>query len=104
MHITSPGPRRRGTPERRRAGSWGAIPAAPPPGRPRAARASDPELVSFCYLHMREQRKERESRTDINENLIFFEETRPRTKSDPTSKSSGQGYDVAANERDPDGA
>ncbi|OXB57169.1 hypothetical protein ASZ78_000570 [Callipepla squamata] len=75
----------------------------PPPGRPRAARASDPELVSFCYLHMREQRKERESRTDINENLIFFEETRPRTKSDPTSKSSGQSYDGAANERDPDG-
>ncbi|XP_042681134.1 LOW QUALITY PROTEIN: FERM and PDZ domain-containing protein 3 [Centrocercus urophasianus] len=76
---------------------------SPPPGRPRAARASDPELVSFCYLHMREQRKERESRTDINENLIFFEETRPRTKSDPTSKSSGQGYDGVANERDPDG-
>ncbi|CAM9392293.1 unnamed protein product [Bubo scandiacus] len=68
-----------------------------------ATRASDSELISFCYLHMREQRKERESRTDINENLIFFEETRPRTKSDPTSKSSGQGYNGAANEYDVDG-
>ncbi|NXU54136.1 FRPD3 protein, partial [Turnix velox] len=66
-------------------------------------RASDSELISFCYLHMREQRKERESRTDINENLIFFEETRPRTKSDPTSKSSGQGYNGATKEYDPDG-
>ncbi|KFV40991.1 FERM and PDZ domain-containing protein 3, partial [Gavia stellata] len=68
-----------------------------------AARALDSELISFCYLHMQEQRKERESRTDINENLIFFEETRPRTKSDPTSKSSGQGYNGAANKYDPDG-
>ncbi|NXI52399.1 FRPD3 protein, partial [Chloroceryle aenea] len=68
-----------------------------------ATRSSDSELISFCYLHMREQRKERDSRTDINENLIFFEETRPRTKSDPTSKSSGQGYNRAANECDPDG-
>ncbi|XP_050166437.1 FERM and PDZ domain-containing protein 3 isoform X2 [Myiozetetes cayanensis] len=68
-----------------------------------ATRASDSELIRFCYLHMREQRKERESGTDINENLIFFEETRPRTKSDPTSKSSGQGYNGAANEYDPDG-
>ncbi|NWV31326.1 FRPD3 protein, partial [Grantiella picta] len=66
-------------------------------------RASDSELIRFCYLHMREQRKERESGTDINENLIFFEETRPRTKSDPTSKSSGQGYNGAAKEYDPDG-
>ncbi|XP_010129233.1 PREDICTED: FERM and PDZ domain-containing protein 3, partial [Buceros rhinoceros silvestris] len=68
-----------------------------------AARALDSELVSFCYLHMREQKKENESRTDINENLIFFEETRPRTKSDPTSKSSGQGYNGAAKEYNPDG-
>ncbi|NXP43392.1 FRPD3 protein, partial [Heliornis fulica] len=68
-----------------------------------ATRASDSELISFCYLHMREQRKERENRRDINENLIFFEETRPRTKSDPTSKSSGQGYNGAANKYDPDG-
>ncbi|NXW56639.1 FRPD3 protein, partial [Eurystomus gularis] len=68
-----------------------------------ATRASDSELISFCYLHMQEQRKERENRTDINENLIFFEETRPRTKSDPTSKSSGQGYNGAANDYDPDG-
>ncbi|NXG72169.1 FRPD3 protein, partial [Baryphthengus martii] len=68
-----------------------------------ATRASDSELISFCYLHMREKRKERESRTDINENLIFFEETRPRTKSDPTSKSSGQDYNGTANKYDPDG-
>ncbi|XP_045737138.3 FERM and PDZ domain-containing protein 3 isoform X2 [Mirounga angustirostris] len=61
---------------------------------------ADSELVSFCYLHMREQRKEQESRTDVNENLIFFEETRPRTKSDPTSKSSGQGYDVIPDDFD----
>ncbi|NXU10555.1 FRPD3 protein, partial [Pardalotus punctatus] len=68
-----------------------------------ATRALDSELIRFCYLHMREQRKERESVTDINENLIFFEETRPRTKSDPTSKSSGQGYNEAAKEYNPDG-
>ncbi|KFZ56543.1 FERM and PDZ domain-containing protein 3, partial [Podiceps cristatus] len=80
-------------------GSAAGARAAGPP----AARASDSELISFCYLHMREQRKERASRTDINENLIFFEETRPRTKSDPTSKSSGQGYNGAANEYNPDG-
>lgn len=58
------------------------------------------ELVSFCYLHMREQRKEQESQPDVNENLIFFEETRPRTKSDPTSKSSGQGYDMVPDDYD----
>ncbi|XP_071425339.1 FERM and PDZ domain-containing protein 3 isoform X2 [Pithys albifrons albifrons] len=68
-----------------------------------ATRASDSELIRFCYLHMREQRKEKENGTDINENLIFFEETRPRTKSDPTSKSSGQGYNGTASEYDPDG-
>ncbi|XP_037677804.1 LOW QUALITY PROTEIN: FERM and PDZ domain-containing protein 3 [Choloepus didactylus] len=61
---------------------------------------ADSELVSFCYLHMREQRKEQESRTDVNENLIIFEETRPRTKSDPTSKSSGQSYDVVPDDFD----
>ncbi|XP_045154509.1 FERM and PDZ domain-containing protein 3 [Echinops telfairi] len=61
---------------------------------------ADSELVSFCYLHMRDQRKEQESRTDVNENLIFFEETRPRTKSDPTSKTSGQGYDVVPDDFD----
>ncbi|KAI4554888.1 hypothetical protein MJG53_020187 [Ovis ammon polii x Ovis aries] len=61
---------------------------------------ADSELVSFCYLHMREQRKEQESRMDVNENLIFFEETRPRTKSDPTSKSSGQGYEAIPDDFD----
>ncbi|NXI35244.1 FRPD3 protein, partial [Galbula dea] len=68
-----------------------------------ATRASDSELISFCYLHMREQRKKKESGTDINENLIFFEETRPRTKSDPTSKSSSQGCNGTANEYNLDG-
>ncbi|XP_057285594.1 FERM and PDZ domain-containing protein 3 isoform X1 [Pezoporus wallicus] len=80
----------------------GSAPSTGAAGAP-PARASDSELISFCYLHMREQRKERESGTDINENLIFFEETRPRTKSDPTSKSSGQGYNGTAKEYDPDG-
>ncbi|NWR22997.1 FRPD3 protein, partial [Emberiza fucata] len=73
------------------------------PGAAGAAASRDSELIRFCYLHMREQRKERESATDINENLIFFEETRPRTKSDPTSKSSGQGYNGVAKECDPAG-
>ncbi|XP_075395343.1 FERM and PDZ domain-containing protein 3 [Tenrec ecaudatus] len=78
-------------------GSVGASPrksshCTPPP--------ADSELVSFCYLHMREQRKEQESGTDVNENLIFFEETRPRTKSDPTSKTSGQDYDVVPDDFD----
>ncbi|XP_043830713.1 FERM and PDZ domain-containing protein 3 isoform X2 [Dromiciops gliroides] len=72
------------------------------PGKPcsQGPPTANSELVSFCYLHMREQRKERESQTDINENLIFSEETRPRTKSDPTSKSSGQGYSESANDYD----
>ncbi|KAM8800285.1 FERM and PDZ domain-containing protein 3 [Eudromia elegans] len=48
------------------------------------------ELLRFCYLHAREQRRARESGTDLPESLIFPEETRPRTKSDPTPKSSGQ--------------
>ncbi|XP_074057902.1 FERM and PDZ domain-containing protein 3 [Macrotis lagotis] len=72
------------------------------PGKPcsQGPPTANSELVSFCYLHMREQRKARENQTDINENVIFFEETRPRTKSDPTSKSSGQGYSEAANDYD----
>ncbi|KAF6090420.1 FERM and PDZ domain containing 3 [Phyllostomus discolor] len=61
---------------------------------------ADSELVSFCYLHMREQRKEQGSQMDVNENLIFFEEPRPRTKSDPTSKSSGQGHSVVPDDFD----
>ncbi|KAM6426888.1 FERM and PDZ domain-containing protein 3 isoform 2-T14 [Liasis olivaceus] len=76
----------------------------PSPGewRPQDPLASDSELVSFCYLHMREQ-KEHKSRTDINENVILFEESRPRTKSDPTSKSSGRGCNGAAQDCDPEG-
>ncbi|XP_019391832.1 PREDICTED: FERM and PDZ domain-containing protein 3 [Crocodylus porosus] len=88
---------------KKESGFLGGAASSPGEPNPRVSKASDSELVSFCYLHMREQRKERENRTDINENLIFFEETRPRTKSDPTSKSSGQGYDSAANEYNPDG-
>lgn len=88
---------------KKESGFLGGAASGPGEPNPRVSKASDSELVSFCYLHMREQRKERENRTDINENLIFFEETRPRTKSDPTSKSSGQGYDSAANEYNPDG-
>ncbi|XP_007442934.1 FERM and PDZ domain-containing protein 3, partial [Python bivittatus] len=76
----------------------------PSPGecRPQDPLASDSELVSFCYLHMREQ-KEHKSRTDINENVILFEESRPRTKSDPTSKSSGRDCNGAAQDCDPEG-
>uniref|UniRef100_H3A9A4 FERM and PDZ domain containing 3 n=1 Tax=Latimeria chalumnae TaxID=7897 RepID=H3A9A4_LATCH len=69
----------------------------------RTTSSVDSELVSFCYLHMREQRKEHESQMDINENLIFFEETRPRTKSDPTSKSSRTECNGTSEHYDPDG-
>ncbi|KAM9127051.1 FERM and PDZ domain-containing protein 3 isoform 2-T2 [Pangshura tecta] len=88
---------------KKESGFLGGTASSPRESSPRVPKGSDSELVSFCYLHMREQRKQRENRTDINENLIFFEETRPRTKSDPTSKSSGQGYDGVANEYNPDG-
>ncbi|XP_005285736.2 FERM and PDZ domain-containing protein 3 isoform X2 [Chrysemys picta bellii] len=88
---------------KKESGFLGGAASSPRESSPRVPKGSDSELVSFCYLHMREQRKQRENRTDINENLIFFEETRPRTKSDPTSKSSGQGYDGVANEYNPDG-
>lgn len=38
---------------------------------------------------------------DVNENLIFFGgELWPRTKSDPTSKSSGQGYEAIPDDFD----
>ncbi|XP_063169811.1 FERM and PDZ domain-containing protein 3 [Candoia aspera] len=69
---------------------------------PQAPLASDSELVSFCYLHTREQ-KECKSRTDINENVILFEESRPRTKSDPTSKRTGRDCSRATQDQDPDG-
>ncbi|XP_069469148.1 FERM and PDZ domain-containing protein 3 [Ambystoma mexicanum] len=82
-------------------GSTVSIPEDPDPRE--ATTPEHSELVSFCYLHMREQRKERENRMDINENLIFYEETRPRTKSDPTPKSSKPGCNGATNGYDPDG-
>ncbi|XP_054852796.1 FERM and PDZ domain-containing protein 3 [Eublepharis macularius] len=88
---------------KKESGFLGGTVSSPGECPPRAPMASDSELVSFCYLHMREQRKEHKSRTDINENLIFFEESRPRTKSDPTPKSSGQDCNGAAHNYDPDG-
>ncbi|XP_029138767.1 FERM and PDZ domain-containing protein 3 [Protobothrops mucrosquamatus] len=63
----------------------------------------DSELLGFCYLHLREHKKERKSRTDVNENLILFEESRPRTKSDPTSESSGRDCNGAAQDCEPHG-
>lgn len=78
-------------------GSMGTSPRKPSRS---ATPPADSELVSFCYLHMREQSKDQERQRDFKENLIFFEETRPRTKSDPTSKSSGQGYEVAPHDFD----
>nr|XP_016853591.1 PREDICTED: LOW QUALITY PROTEIN: FERM and PDZ domain-containing protein 3 [Anolis carolinensis] len=82
----------------------GAVPVPVVDRGPRDPVAPDPELVRVCYLHMREQRKEHKSRaTDVNENLIFFEESRPRTKSDPTSKSSGTDCEGAPQDYDPDG-
>ncbi|XP_039210892.1 FERM and PDZ domain-containing protein 3 isoform X1 [Crotalus tigris] len=61
----------------------------------------DSELLGFCYLHLREHKKERKSRTDVNENLIFFEESRRRTKSDPTSVSSGRDCNGATQDCEP---
>lgn len=61
------------------------------------------ELLSFCYLHLREHKKEHKSGTDVNENLILFEESRPRTKSDPTSESSGRDCHGAAQDCEPHG-
>ncbi|MBN3295962.1 FRPD3 protein, partial [Amia calva] len=53
----------------------------------RSAGHSDP--LGFCYLHMKEQHQQhQDEHMDINKNLISREESRPRTKSDPTSKSS----------------
>lgn len=63
----------------------------------------DSELLGFCYLHLREHKKEHKSRTDVNENLILFEESRPRTKSDPTSESSGRDCNGAAQDCEPHG-
>ncbi|XP_043912985.1 FERM and PDZ domain-containing protein 3 [Protopterus annectens] len=62
--------------------------AGPKDNGQRSASPEESELVSFCYLHMREERQQHDNQMDVNENLIFFEETRPRTKSDPTSRSS----------------
>ncbi|RXM33084.1 FERM and PDZ domain-containing protein 3 [Acipenser ruthenus] len=58
----------------------------------RSSEQTDSDLSSFCYLHMREQQQQllqqQERQMDINDNLIPLEESRPRTKSDPTYKSS----------------
>ncbi|ETE69690.1 FERM and PDZ domain-containing protein 3, partial [Ophiophagus hannah] len=61
------------------------------------------ELLSFCYLRLRERKKEPKSRTAVNENMILSEESRPRTKSDPTSESSGQDCHGAAQDCEPHG-
>ncbi|XP_038631221.1 FERM and PDZ domain-containing protein 3 isoform X1 [Scyliorhinus canicula] len=52
------------------------------------ANTPESNLVRFHFLQMQERRKEFENQIDINENLIFFEESRPRTKSDPTPHTS----------------
>uniref|UniRef100_UPI00398F7AA3 FERM and PDZ domain-containing protein 3 n=1 Tax=Pristiophorus japonicus TaxID=55135 RepID=UPI00398F7AA3 len=52
------------------------------------ANSPESNLVKFHFLQMQERRKEFENQIDINENLIFFEESRPRTKSDPTPNTS----------------
>ncbi|XP_067903097.1 FERM and PDZ domain-containing protein 3 [Heterodontus francisci] len=55
------------------------------------ANSPESNLVRFHFLQMQERRKEFENQIDINENLIFFEESRPRTKSDPTPNTSKAG-------------
>ncbi|XP_072914276.1 FERM and PDZ domain-containing protein 3 isoform X2 [Hemitrygon akajei] len=52
------------------------------------ANPSESNLVRFQFLQMQERRKEFENQININENFIFFEESRPRTKSDPTPNTS----------------
>ncbi|XP_041052086.1 FERM and PDZ domain-containing protein 3 [Carcharodon carcharias] len=52
------------------------------------ANTPESNLVRFHFLRMQERRKEFENQIDVNENLIFFEESRPRTKSDPTPNTS----------------
>ncbi|XP_041111677.1 FERM and PDZ domain-containing protein 3-like [Polyodon spathula] len=56
----------------------------------RSSEQNDSNLSSFCYLHTREQQQlqQQERQMDINDNVIPLEESRPRTKSDPTYKSS----------------
>ncbi|XP_018592568.1 FERM and PDZ domain-containing protein 3 [Scleropages formosus] len=63
----------------------------------RPASPSQPQHLGLCHLHLREQQQllqaqqlqsQAEEQVDINENIIFQEESRPRTKSDPTFKSS----------------
>ncbi|XP_078068178.1 FERM and PDZ domain-containing protein 3 [Mustelus asterias] len=56
------------------------------------ANTPESNLVRFHFLQMQERRKEFENQIDINENLIFFEESRPRTKSDPTPNTSKVGH------------
>lgn len=49
---------------------------------------SESNLVRYHFLQMQERRKEFENQININKNFIFFEESRPRTKSDPTPNTS----------------
>ncbi|XP_039621797.1 FERM and PDZ domain-containing protein 3 isoform X2 [Polypterus senegalus] len=60
----------------------------------RSAGQTNPSVDNLCYLHMKEQhqyqqqQKEQKRQIDINENVIPVDESRPRTKSDPTYKCS----------------
>uniref|UniRef100_A0A8C4SK58 FERM and PDZ domain containing 3 n=1 Tax=Erpetoichthys calabaricus TaxID=27687 RepID=A0A8C4SK58_ERPCA len=60
----------------------------------RSAGQTNPSVDNLCYLHMKEQHKyqqqqqEQKRQIDINENVIPVDESRPRTKSDPTYKCS----------------
>ncbi|XP_069749197.1 FERM and PDZ domain-containing protein 3 isoform X2 [Narcine bancroftii] len=52
------------------------------------ANSPESNLVRYHCLQMQERRKEFENQININKNFIFFEESRPRTKSDPTPNTS----------------
>ncbi|XP_036381270.1 FERM and PDZ domain-containing protein 3-like [Megalops cyprinoides] len=61
----------------------------------RQGKHSEHQALGLCHLHLKEQQwqfqdlqQQVEGQMDINENLIGQQEVRPRTKSDPTLKSS----------------
>ncbi|XP_048883427.1 FERM and PDZ domain-containing protein 3 isoform X2 [Brienomyrus brachyistius] len=59
----------------------------------RPASPPHSQHLGLCHLHLKEQKQlqelqmQAEEEVDFNENIIFQEESRPRTKSDPTLKS-----------------
>ncbi|KAI1898946.1 hypothetical protein AGOR_G00077620 [Albula goreensis] len=64
-----------------------------PPRDPSRGSAGPPEPqhLGLCHLHLKELQElqaQAEAEVDINENLVSQEPGRPRTKSDPTQKSS----------------